>query len=138
MNEDFLQTQEEPEMLLTTIVALEDATAIVEVLHQFLGAEKARRDFGIEDEDILSAIRYHTTAKANMSMLEKLIYTADSLSDDRDYEPIPAIREIAIKDFETGFKTILKYTYDKIMERGTGMYPLTEDAYRYYIVENNN
>ncbi len=108
------------------------------VLHQFLGAEKARRDFGIEDEEILSAIRYHTTAKANMTMLEKLIYTADSLSDDRDYEPIPAIREIAKADFEKGFKTILKYTYDKISERGTGMYPLTEDAYYYYIVENHD
>ena len=108
------------------------------VLHQFLGAEKARRDFGIEDEEILSAIRYHTTAKANMTMLEKLIYTADSLSDDRDYDPIPAIRQIAIENFEKGFKAILKYTYDKIVERGTGMYPLTEDAYRYYIVENRD
>ena len=107
------------------------------VLHQFLGAEKARRDFGIEDEDILNAIRYHTTAKANMTMLEKLIYTADSLSDDRDYEPIPTIRKIAIEDFEKGFKTILKYTYDKIAERGTGMYPLTEDAYKYYISDNH-
>ncbi len=107
------------------------------VLHQFLGAEKARRDFGIEDEDILNAIRYHTTAKANMTMLEKLIYTADSLSDDRDYDPIPRLREIAIKDFDAGFRAILKFTYDKILERGTGMYPLTEDAYQYYIVENN-
>ena len=108
------------------------------VLHQFLGAEKARRDFGIEDEEILDAIRYHTTAKADMTMLEKLIYTADSLSDDREYEPIPAIRAIAIQDFEKGFKAILKYTYDKIAARGTGMYPLTEDAYRYYIVEDND
>ena len=107
------------------------------VLHQFLGAEKARRDFGIEDEDILNAIRYHTTAKADMTMLEKLIYTADSLSDDRDYEPIPQLRAIAIKDFDAGFKAILKYTYDKIVERGTGMYPLTEDAYQYYIVQNH-
>lgn len=108
------------------------------VLHQFLGAEKARRDFGIEDEDVLNAIRYHTTAKADMTMLEKLIYTADSLSDDRDYDPIPAIRKIAIEDFEKGFKAILKYTYDKIVERGTGMYPLTEDAYKYYIVQNHD
>ncbi|MBR4800174.1 MAG: nicotinate (nicotinamide) nucleotide adenylyltransferase [Clostridia bacterium] len=108
------------------------------VLHQFLGAEKARRDFGIEDEEILNAIRYHTTAKANMTMLEKLIYTADSLSDDRTYEPIPELRKIAIADFEKGFKAILKYTYDKIAERGTGMYPLTEDAYRYYILEDRD
>lgn len=103
------------------------------VLHQFLGAEKARRDFGIEDKDILDAIRYHTTAKADMTMLEKLIYTADSLSDDRTYAPIPTLREIAKADFDKGFRSVLKYTYLKIIAKGKGMYPLTEQAAQYYL-----
>lgn len=108
------------------------------VLHQFLGAEKARRDFGIEDREILDAIRYHTTAKANMSGLEKLIYTADSLSDDRMYAPIPELRRIAIEDFDKGFRATLKFTYDKLLSRGKGIYPLTVDAYRYYIEEGKS
>lgn len=107
------------------------------VLHQFLGAEKAQRDFGIEDSAILDAIRYHTTARADMTMLEKLIYTADSLSDDRDYEPIPKLREIAIADFEKGFLAALEYTYGKLAARGGNIYPFTLEAYEYYIANKN-
>lgn len=103
------------------------------VLHQFLGAEKARRDFGIQDEDVLDAIRYHTTAKANMTMLEKLVYTADSLSFDRTYEPIPKIREIAMRDFDEGFRAVLRYTYDKVIKSGKSMHPMTQEAVDYYL-----
>jgi len=105
------------------------------VLHQFLGALKAKRDFGIEDEDILNAIKYHTTAKANMTMLEKLIYTADSTSDDRTYDPIPEIRNIALEDFDKGFKAVLKYTYNKVKNNPNGVYPLTLDACKCYLEE---
>lgn len=103
------------------------------VLHQFLGAEKARRDFDIQDEDVLDAIRFHTTAKANMTMLEKLVYTADSVSFDRDYEPIPKIREIAMRNFDEGFKAVLKYTYDKVGASGKPMHPLTQEAVKCYL-----
>lgn len=103
------------------------------VLHQFLGAEKAKRDFGVEDEEILSAIRCHTTAKADMSTFEKLIYTADSVSIDRLYEPIPKLREIAQEDFERGFLSVLQYTYDKLVKRGGNIYPLTEEAKLRYL-----
>lgn len=103
------------------------------VLHQFLGAEKAARDFGVTDGEILDAIRYHTTARANMTMLEKLIYTADSLSDDRTYDPIPDLRQIAIDDFDSGFKATLAYTYEKLRDRGRPIYPLTVEAYDFYI-----
>lgn len=103
------------------------------VLHQFLGAEKARRDFGIEDKDVLDAIRYHTTAKADMTMLEKLVYTADSLSFDRMYEPIPRLREIAMRNFDEGFKAVLGYTYDKVTKSGKPMHPLTKQAVEFYL-----
>ena len=103
------------------------------VLHQFLGAEKARRDFGITDPDVLDAIRYHTTAKADMTMLQRLVYTADSVSFDRLYDPIPKIRDIAMRDFDEGFKAVLKYTYDKVSASGKEMNPLTLDAVKCYL-----
>lgn len=103
------------------------------VLHQFLGAEKARRDFNVTDEEILSAIRCHTTAKAEMSTLEKLIYTADSLSFDRQYKPIPEMRAIAERNFEEGFYAVLRYTYEKVRSKGGEIYPLTVDAKEYYL-----
>lgn len=103
------------------------------VLHQFLGAEKAKRDFGVTDDEILNAVRYHTTAKPEMTVFEKLIYTADSTSYDREYEPIPVIRAIADEDFEKGFLSVLEYTYMKLVAKGGAIYPLTEDAVRYYL-----
>lgn len=101
------------------------------VLHQFLGAQKAKRDFGVDDEEVLSAIACHTSAKKNMSEFEKLIYTADSVSYDRTYEPIPKLREKVFENFEAGFKAVLEYTYKKVDKNK--MYPLTEQAYEYYI-----
>lgn len=103
------------------------------VLHQFLGAEKAKRDFNIQDEDIISAIRYHTTAKADMSVFEKLIYTADSTSYDRKYEPIPRLRRIADGNFEEGFKAVLKHTFESLAQSRSPIYPLTIEAVRYYL-----
>ena len=103
------------------------------VLHQFLGAEKARRDFGVTDEEVLSAIRLHTTAKADMTVLEKLIYTADSTSYDRDYDPIPALRAEVDEDFERGFRDLLAYTYRKLRGKGAPSYPLTMEAVRFYL-----
>lgn len=103
------------------------------VLHQFLGAEKARRDFGIRDEEILSAIRYHTTAKPDMTVMQKLIYTADSTSYDRLYEPIPELRAATDADFEKGFEELLAFTYRKLLKKGGSVYPLTEEAVRYYL-----
>ncbi len=103
------------------------------VLHQFLGARKAERDFDIVDKDILSAIECHTTAKADMALFEKLVYTADSLSRDREYEPMPKLREIALEDFDKGFLAVLEYTFDKLAKKGNGIYPLTLDAVKFYL-----
>ncbi len=103
------------------------------VLHQFLGARKAERDFGITDGDVLSAIECHTTAKGDMTLFEKLVYTADSLSRDRDYAPIPELREIALDDFEKGFLAVLEHTFDKLSKKRNGIYPLTLEAVKFYL-----
>ncbi len=55
------------------------------VVHAFLGEIVARVDFGITDDEILQAIRYHCTAKADMSPLEKLVYVADKTEQTRPY-----------------------------------------------------
>ncbi len=106
------------------------------VLHQFLGAEKAQRDFGILNTDILDAIRYHTTARRDMSLLERLIYTADSVSYDRDYEPIGKLRQVVFDDFDKGFLAVLEWTCNKLKNLDRKIYPLTDDAYKYYCCES--
>ena len=47
------------------------------LLHQFLGAEVAKREYLVEDEEILNAIKYHTTGKPDMTLLEKIVFIAD-------------------------------------------------------------
>ncbi len=103
------------------------------VLHQFLGAEKAKRDFGIDDKEILDAIRVHTTACGDMTTLQKLIYTADSTSYDRKYDPIPTLREVGDRCFEEGFLAVLDFTYKKLLSKGNPIYPLTLEAAKYYL-----
>ena len=68
-----------------------------------------------------------------MTMLQRLVYSADSVSLDRRSEPIPKIRDIAMRDFDEGFKAVLKYTYDKVSASGKEMNPLTLDAVKCYL-----
>lgn len=61
------------------------------------------------------------------------MYTADSLSFDRMYEPIPRLRDIAMRNFDEGFKAVLGYTYDKVTKSGKPMHPLTKQAVEFYL-----
>ena len=57
----------------------------------------ANRNLVLQDEDILNAIRYHTTGRAEMSKLEKIIYIADMIEPNRKFDGVEALREIAQK-----------------------------------------
>ena len=103
------------------------------VQHQFLGAAMAEKDYGVTSPAVIFAIACHTTAKPDMTTFEKLIYTADSTSYDRMYDPIPALREECDADFEKGFRAVLRYTVDKLHSKGGAVYPLTEDAAKFYL-----
>lgn len=56
-----------------------------QVMHAFLGAEVAKRDFNVTDEEVLDAIRYHATGRPNMTRLDKLVYVADKTEQTRRY-----------------------------------------------------
>ncbi|MGL4253896.1 MAG: bis(5'-nucleosyl)-tetraphosphatase (symmetrical) YqeK [Fusobacteriaceae bacterium] len=92
-----------------------------EVLHGFAGAEYAEEKYGIKDEEILNAVRYHTVGRKNMEILEKIIYIADGIEPGREYENVDKIRELAFKDldeailFEVNKKIIYLIETDKII-----------------------
>ena len=69
------------------------------LLHAKVSMIIAKNDFCIEDADIINAILYHTTGRAEMSMLEKIIYASDYLEPLRKLDKADEIRSIAIKDF---------------------------------------
>ncbi|MBE5741830.1 MAG: nicotinate (nicotinamide) nucleotide adenylyltransferase [Clostridiales bacterium] len=102
------------------------------VVHQYLGAYVAEKVLGVKDKEIIRAIRYHTSAKPNMSKLGKIIFTADMLEEGRTYDGVDQMREISFKDFEKGFVLSLKRSLEYIKIRGVEIYPLTQKAYEYY------
>lgn len=90
------------------------------LVHQYLGAELAKMRYGIDDEEILSAIRVHTTAKEDMSLLDKIIYLADFIEPNRDKEPfdgLDKLREICENDIDEAMLFALDISIKSIVER---------------------
>lgn len=102
------------------------------VQHQFVSAEIVKNDFHISDEDVLNAIRFHTTGRENMSQFEKLIYVSDLISYERNFQGVESLRKAVYNDFEKGFITCLTYSRDYVVETGRAVYPLTDKAIKFY------
>ncbi len=63
--------------------------------HAMAGECYLRLEMSIDDEDILNAVRYHTTGRAGMSLLEKVVYIADYISEERDYDDVDIMRDLS-------------------------------------------
>lgn len=105
-----------------------------EVAHQFAGAYVAEKWFGITDEDVLNAVRYHTSARPNMSELEKLIFLADMLEEERNYQGVEELRLLfwSEKDLDKCLAEALYQTLLFLEKKGGEIYPLTKAAYDFY------
>lgn len=102
------------------------------VAHQYEGAKVAKERYGITDEEILDAITYHTTGKANMSALGKLVYCADMLERDRNYLGVEELRHIIEEDFEQGFLACVNKSLEKLTKENNTIHPLTKECWAYY------
>ena len=103
-----------------------------QVMHQYLGAHVAKTVLGVKDREVLNAIRYHTSAKPNMSLLAKIVFTADMVEEGRTYEGAKEIRDLSFTDFDKAFVLSMQRSLDYVNERGCEVYPLTLKAYDYY------
>ncbi len=104
------------------------------VYHQFAGAYVAETHFGVRDEDVLNAIRYHTSGRPNMSKLEQLIFLADMLEEERSYEGVEGLRKLFWQGqvLDECIKQALFETLEFLKSKGASIYPLTQNAYEYY------
>ncbi|KXL52864.1 nicotinate-nucleotide adenylyltransferase [Anaerotignum neopropionicum] len=106
---------------------------VPDLIHPFLGAEVAKRDYLVEDEDILGAIRFHTTGKANMTLLEKIIYIADFIEPNREpFDGLEEARRLAYLDLDMTMKYILEQTIQYVKSRGRELHPFSLEALEYY------
>lgn len=99
------------------------------VWHGIAAAILAKTEWGIEDAEILSAIRCHTTGKAKMSLLDKIIYMADMTCAERDFPGVEELRELEMKDLDAALLLAFRQTI-RFVEEGNGrMDPETVAAY---------
>lgn len=78
--------------------------------HQLSGAVYIKKYLGVKDEDIISAVRYHTTGRENMTLLEKVVYIADYISADRKYPGVERMREKAYRSLDEAMLEGLQFT----------------------------
>lgn len=108
------------------------------VVHAFLGAFVAEKVLGVTDADIIDAIRYHTSGKADMTTLSKLIFVADMIEKGRNYEGVDKLRAEYEKDFESAFRLCLKEEVLHLLNKRQYIYAETLSAYDYYVKEKRS
>ncbi|MBD9010511.1 MAG: HD domain-containing protein [Clostridiales bacterium] len=108
---------------------------VPKLLHAPLGACLAQTEFGIFDAEILDAVKYHTTAKADMSLLTKIIYMADYIEPNRDFEGVEELRKQAYQDLDEAIITGLDYTISELLSDGKMFHPDTVHARNYLILQ---
>lgn len=105
------------------------------VVHQYLGAYVAEHVLGIENRDILNAVRYHTTGRPDMSLLEKIVFVSDLVEEGRDYGEAVMLRRAVDENFEQGFLFCLKRLLFHLVNSGKPVYEPTLKTAEYYNVK---
>lgn len=95
------------------------------LIHGVLGAEMARRDFGISDEEILGAIRWHTLGRAGMTLLEKIVYIADFTEENRDFDGVEELRKAVDSDLDDAILLSIEQHLKVLEQRGAAVHPNT-------------
>ncbi len=100
------------------------------ILHGIAGADYIRQNCNINDVDIINSVRYHVTARAGMSLLEKIIYLADFTSDDRDFDGVDNLRAAVQININVGMQTALAFSIKELLDKGNCyIHPNTIEAY---------
>ena len=87
-------------------------------LHALTGSLVAKHLFG-ENEAVVQAIRYHTTGKADMNLLEKIIYVADYMEPNRNFPGVEDLRTLAFTDLDGALKLGLTMTLELLKQQGS-------------------
>lgn len=122
--------EEQLRVLANYHVAMSDVERGAEKLyHAMSGAAFAEHVLGITDRDVLNAVRYHTTARAGMSPLEKVLYLADFTSADRDYDDVDVMRRLVDVSMEEAMAYALAYTIKDLVKKKKPIHPDTVAAF---------
>ena len=102
------------------------------LLHGIAGAYYVKKEFGVEDIDILNSIRFHTVGRAGMSRLEEIVYIGDLVSAERDYKDVEKMRRLAYTDLDLAMLEAFVFSMKSVIKKG-GVIPVcTVEGYNFY------
>ena len=106
------------------------------VVHAPVGAFIEEREYGIKDVEILDAIRYHTVAREQMTLLDKIIYLADIIEPYRDFDGVEELRKLCNEDLDLAFCEALRRSVVFNIEKGNIIHPNTLYAWNETCIKN--
>lgn len=109
--------------------ASSDKINTVKILHGPSASFFLKERYGITDNEILNAVRYHTTGRKNMTLFEKIIFTADYISSERDWPNVEEIRSMAFKDIDDAVLIKLVYSIKKCINNSQSIDIKTVELY---------
>ena len=112
-------------------VLTDSEKAITVTLHAIAGEVYLRKNLNVTDEELLSAVRWHTTGKEDMSLFEKIIYVADLVSDDREYPDADEVRQLAEENLDKTLLRGLSFTIEDNAKKYKLIHTDTVKAYNY-------
>lgn len=103
------------------------------MLHAKLGAYLAQKKYDIDDQEILDSIRWHTTGRPDMTLLDKIVYIADYIEPKRDKAPnLAVIRRLAFEDLDQALLKILEDTLNYLDDSTDDIDAMTKMTYDFY------
>ena len=96
-----------------------------EILHGFAGAYYVKNELGVNDKEILNAIKYHTIGAKNMTLVEKIVYIADAIEYGRNYPSVVEIREETFKNLDKGILMEIEHKEKYLESIGKKSHPNT-------------
>ncbi|MEG2770529.1 MAG: bis(5'-nucleosyl)-tetraphosphatase (symmetrical) YqeK, partial [Oscillospiraceae bacterium] len=119
---DIAKEKTKDEMLLifkeNAIMAKDFEKKLFPIWHGPCAAIVAKTELGVDDAEILNAISCHSSGRINMTKLDKVLYLADMVSAERDYEGVDELRKLALCDLDKGMETALEMNIGFIKEKG--------------------
>ena len=106
------------------------------IWHGLVGAELIKAELGIADEDILDAVRYHTTGNRYMTKLAQIIYMADYIEPARDFDGVEKARLLTSQNLELAVAYQTKHTLLYLLENNQRIYPKTIDTYNAWVPQS--
>ena len=103
--------------------------------HAIAGAAYVKFVMGIDDRDIIRAVRYHTTGGSGMSLLERIVYLADYISADRNYNGVEDMRRLCKSDSDEAILYALTFGIPDLVSKGRVIHPDSIDLYNEVIIK---